>query len=106
MLDLVIVYGAEPSALMQAPGGRANAKMVGRASFGALSLPDASGNYFLRPDRILALFVLDGAAPPAGRELCAARLEAEVARDLDTKAWLATAQASAALARFLGIRSR
>ena len=28
-LDLVLVYGIEPALLQQAPGGRANAKMVG-----------------------------------------------------------------------------
>jgi len=61
-LDVCVVYGIDPS-MMQAPGGSDNAKMVSRQSFEDFSLPHADGNYFLRPDRILAAFLLDPARP-------------------------------------------
>ena len=60
------MYGAEPGSLAQAPGGRDNARVVSRATFAALSLPDADGNYFLRPDRILGMFVLNPSNPQKG----------------------------------------
>jgi hypothetical protein len=51
-LDLLLVYGIEPSILQQAPGGRNNAKMVSKKTFEDLTLPHADGSYYLRPDRI------------------------------------------------------
>eukprot|EP00615_Pteridomonas_danica_P002247 CAMPEP_0114355496 /NCGR_PEP_ID=MMETSP0101-20121206/20260_1 /TAXON_ID=38822 ORGANISM="Pteridomonas danica, Strain PT" /NCGR_SAMPLE_ID=MMETSP0101 /ASSEMBLY_ACC=CAM_ASM_000211 /LENGTH=501 /DNA_ID=CAMNT_0001497467 /DNA_START=467 /DNA_END=1972 /DNA_ORIENTATION=+ len=56
-LDAVIVYGCEADVLVQAPGGRDNAKMIPKSYFNSLSLPQTDGNYFLRPDRILAIFL-------------------------------------------------
>ena len=61
-----LVYGTEPRILQQAPGGRENAKMVGKQIFGNFSLPQSDGNYFLRPDRILGAFLLDPANPIVG----------------------------------------
>jgi hypothetical protein len=59
-LDALIVYGCEPQMLAQAPGGRDNAKMVPKSYFHSLMLPKDDGTYFLRPDRILAVFVING----------------------------------------------
>mmetsp|Transcript_42601 Transcript_42601/g.54775 ORF Transcript_42601/g.54775 Transcript_42601/m.54775 type:complete len:249 (+) Transcript_42601:736-1482(+) len=58
-LDALIVYGCESDVLVQAPGGRDNAKMIPKSYFTSLMLPQANGNYFLRPDRILAVFIMD-----------------------------------------------
>jgi len=69
-LDLVIVYAAEPGSLTQAPGGRDNARVVSKATFAALSLADEAGNYFLRPDRIMGMFIVDPSHPPSGYEAC------------------------------------
>ena len=41
-----LVYGAEPRILQQAPGGRDNAKVVGKQFFENFSLPHDDGNYF------------------------------------------------------------
>ena len=65
-----LVYGTEPRILQQAPGGRENAKMVGKQIFGNFSLPQSDGNYFLRPDRILGAFLLDPANPIVGGDGC------------------------------------
>jgi hypothetical protein len=45
--------------LTQAPGGRDHAKFVPRSIFEDISLPHADGNFFLRPDQILAVFMMD-----------------------------------------------
>ena len=58
-LDLLLVYGIEPSILQQAPGGRDNAKMVSKKTFEDISVPHADGSYYLRPDRIFAAIVVD-----------------------------------------------
>ena len=70
-LDLCIVYGVDPGALIQAPGGRDNARVVSKAMFAAASLPDEAGSYFLRPDRIMGMFVLDPSEPPRGYQIYA-----------------------------------
>jgi hypothetical protein len=62
-LDIVIVYGCEPSTLQQSPGGRDNAKMISRSTFRDISLEHSDGNYFLRPDRILGAFYIDSSNP-------------------------------------------
>jgi hypothetical protein len=56
----LIVYGCEANLLSQAPGGRDNAKMIPKSYFMSLMLPHADDNYFLRPDRILAVFIIIG----------------------------------------------
>jgi len=58
-LDGVIVYGCEPNVLVQAPGGRKNAKMIPKSFFTDISLPQIDGNYFLRSDRILGIFIMN-----------------------------------------------
>jgi hypothetical protein len=45
--------------LLQAPGGRANAKMVSKSCFNTFSLEHSSGSFFLRPDRILGCFYVN-----------------------------------------------
>jgi len=67
-LDLVLVYAMDPSVVQQAPGGRANAKVVSKATFRDFSLPHADGSYYLRPDRIMGAFLLDPAHAPLGNE--------------------------------------
>jgi len=90
-LDALFVYGAEPSVLQQAPGGRDNAKMVSKRTFEDLSLPSSDGCYYLRPDRILCCFLLDPAKPPLGYAEVQTEMGAEVERDLQAKEFLATA---------------
>ena len=51
-LDLLFVYGVNPSIVEQAPGGRENAKMVPKGNFNDFATPLKDGNYFLRPDYI------------------------------------------------------
>ena len=85
-LELVFVYGADPSVLTIAPGGRDNARMVSKATFMALALPDADGNYFLRPDRIMGMFLLDKVPP--GLAAAELELEGERRNDKSTKAVL------------------
>ena len=58
-LDLVLVYGIEPAVLQQAPGGRDNAKVVGKKMFESMSICHADGAYYLRPDNIFAAIVVD-----------------------------------------------
>ena len=42
-LDLVLVYGAEPWSLSEC--GRSNARIVSKATFEALALPDKDGRF-------------------------------------------------------------
>ena len=81
------MYGAEPRILQQAPGGRLNAKMVGKQIFRNFSLPHSDGNYFLRPDRILGAFLLDPANPIVGGDdtMGQEALAVEKARDATVK---------------------
>ena len=89
-----LVYGTEPRILQQAPGGRENAKMVGKQIFANFSLPQSDGNYFLRPDRILGAFLLDPADPIVGGDEAASKeaMAAEKARDATVKEALGQAQ--------------
>jgi hypothetical protein len=82
-LDVCLVYGAHPSILQQAPGGRENAKMVGKQFFETFSLPQSDGNYFLRPDRILGAFLLDPAQAILGGDGAANREAMKVEKDKD-----------------------
>ena len=88
------MYGAEPRILQQAPGGRANAKMVGKQIFGNFSLPQSDGNFFLRPDRILGAFLLGRANPIVGDDDAIGReaLAAEKAKDATVKEVLGQVQ--------------
>jgi hypothetical protein len=90
MLDLVIIYGAQPQILSPAPGGRDNAVMVRKADFEALAYPHADGNYFLRPDRILGLFVINTAttSPLNGIRFASLKMENEVEKDNSVKLWI------------------
>ena len=89
-----LVYGTEPRILQQAPGGRENAKMVGKQIFGNFSLPQSDGNYFLRPDRVLGAFLLDPANPIVGGDETASKeaMAAEKARDATVKGALGQVQ--------------
>jgi len=81
-LDLVFVYGIEPDVLTQAPGGRDNAKMISKASIECFSLPHPDGNYFLRPDRIMAAFLIDPLNPPALTSVAVDPLDRERENDV------------------------
>ena len=89
-----LVYGTEPRILQQAPGGRENAKMVGKQIFENFSLPLDDGNYFLRPDRILGAFLLDPANPIVGSDdaMDQEALAAEKAKDATVKEVLGQVQ--------------
>jgi hypothetical protein len=85
-LDLVLVYGAEPTMLTQAPGGRLNALMTSKSLFEAFSLPHADKNFFLRRDRILGAFLFNAAVPPRGfDDDCADVLRSERLKDARVK---------------------
>jgi hypothetical protein len=103
-LDMCLVYGADPTMLSPAPGGRDNAVMVSKATFHAFALPHAGGDYFLRPDRIMGAFLLPAATPPAARApplVCAQ----EMAQDSRTKERLDAAH-RAASARGASLRTQ
>jgi hypothetical protein len=87
-LDALIVYGCDPGVLVQAPGGRDNAKMVPKSYFTSLMLPQADGNYFLRPDRILGVFVMSRSVGRKQQLLKFSReaeVESEIAREKQTR---------------------
>jgi hypothetical protein len=91
-LDLCLVYGADPTMLSPAPGGRDNAVMVTKTTFQSLSLPHADGNYFLRPDRILGTFLFQASSPPIGYTEAESAIQNEVDQDAATKQRVANAQ--------------
>ena len=70
---------------MQAPGGRDNARVVSKATFAASSLPDEAGNFFLRPDRIMGMLLLNPGDPSEGYARCLEKLLREQNRDRETK---------------------
>ena len=70
---------------MQAPGGRDNARVVSKATFAAFSLPNEAGDFFLRPDRIMGMFLLNPGDPPEGYARCREKLLREQNRDRETK---------------------
>ena len=78
----MFVYGVDPRCVEQAPGGRENAKMVSKGIFECFATPADDGNYFLRPDKIKAAFILDGTSGlPSEREKAIRGLEAERVND-------------------------
>jgi hypothetical protein len=88
-LDLIIVYGLDPSILTQAPGGRDNAKVVSKATFETFTLPHVDGSFFLRRDRIMGMFLYDPEHPPTGYGEAKSDMMFEKIRDDDVKAFLA-----------------
>jgi hypothetical protein len=64
--------------------------MVSKPTFEALALPHSNGNYFLRPDRILGMYLLNSDLPMHGTSQ--EELDKERSRDLATKATLASLQ--------------
>jgi hypothetical protein len=98
-LDMCIVYGCEPRVLAQAPGGRHNAKFVCKASFEALAPPGDDGEYFLRPDRIFGLLLLDPAHPPQTEHAEAARLALREERQRDRATMLSLTEVQLEAAR-------
>jgi hypothetical protein len=57
-LDLVVVYGIEPHSVEAVPGKKSRV-MIGHDRFQHFSQQSEDGHYYLRPDRIMAMFVLD-----------------------------------------------
>ena len=88
-LDLLFVYGAEPRALNQAPGGRDNAKVIIKRSFEDFSMPHEDGSYYLRPDRIMGCFLLDPSNLTEEVDFNPRLIADEARRDEETKAMLA-----------------
>jgi hypothetical protein len=86
-LDALVVYGCEADFLTQAPGGRDNAKMVPKSYFTSLMLPQANGDYFLRSDRILAVFIIsnDDVSRIMAMHHRDDEVEAEVQKELQTR---------------------
>lgn len=84
-LDVVFAYGMEVSALTQAPGGRDNAFMVSKTTFDHLALPDTNGDFFLRADRILGIFMVNPEQPPSGLNEAQGACESEQLNDQATK---------------------
>ena len=64
--DACFVYAAEARVLRQAPGSRGSSVMVPQVFLEILSEPEPrTRDFLLRPDRIVACFLLDPAKPPA-----------------------------------------
>ena len=80
--DVCIVYAAEPRMLRQAPGRHKSIKVVPKLLLEHLSEPDPkSGKFLLRPDRIVACFLLNPLDRLMGYNGCAAGLMAEREKD-------------------------
>jgi len=84
-LDCVLVYGVDPLILSDVPGGRDDAKMVKKVMFESFSLPTEDGNYFLRPDRILGMFLLDPGHVPGDYMEAQEMLNTEISKDQANK---------------------
>jgi len=88
-LDLLLVYGIDPLMVQQAPGGRDNAKVVGKVMFEDFSLAHEDGTFYLRSDRLMGAYLLDPAHPPGGFCEAEERLEEERKRDSEVRKLLA-----------------
>jgi hypothetical protein len=88
MFDVCFVYAAEPRTLRVAPG-RDNAELITEAFFASFGeFEPVTANYLLRPDHIVAAFVMDPLLPPTGaseEKICAA-MAFEVEQDKATLA--------------------
>ena len=81
-LDVCFVYAAEPKVLRQVPTGRDTAKMVPKFLLENFSEPEpGTGDFLLRPDRIVASFMLDPLKPLTGYEDSKVGLKAEKKKD-------------------------
>jgi len=81
-LDVCFVYAVEPRILRQAPGGRDSAKMVPKIFLENFVEPEpGTGDYLLRPDRIVTSFMLDPGKPLTGYEAAVDGLKAEKEKD-------------------------
>ena len=90
LVSLCLVYAMSPQVLVQAPGGRANARVVPKAYFELLSLRHGDGHFYLRPDRILCSMLIDErVAVGTAQEKARAALEQEAARDIAVQQQLA-----------------
>jgi hypothetical protein len=58
-LDLVLIYGADPSCVESISGGKKYSKLIGKHLFEDLTLPAKDGQYYLRPDRIQAALIVN-----------------------------------------------
>ena len=90
-LDALLVYAIPAPCVQQAPGGRDNAKVVGKRDFHDMSLPDPSGNYFLSPAFIVGAFLVDPKKQMAMGATSEIMARGEAAADVGTqrklKAW-------------------
>ena len=90
LVSLCLVYAMSPQVLVQAPGGRANARVVPKAYFELLSLRHGDGHFYLRPDRILcSMLVGEHLVAGPAQEGAKETLEQEAARDIAVQQQLA-----------------
>jgi len=81
-LDVVFVYGINPKCVEQAPGGRENAKMVSKVLFEGFSDIKPDGHFYLRPDYIKAVMLIDGTTGyPTNRKEAKMELDLEISND-------------------------
>ena len=80
--DVCIAYAAEPRVMRQAPGRHGTVKMVPKLFLEHFSEPEPrSGDFLLRPDRIVACFLLDPSNRLTGYDSSSAALTAEKEED-------------------------
>ena len=92
-LDAVLVYALPAALLIPDPAGASeHAVAVARPLFQDLSLPDPSGNYFLRPEYIVGAFLVDPQAPPRFTATSGVAAADEVAADRRAAARVRRAQ--------------
>ena len=84
-LDLIVVYAIDSCLLSRAPGIRDDAVMVPKSLFIALSTPTEDGDFFLRPDHIVGMVLVDAARPPRGLSLAKRAIAEAAARDKAAK---------------------
>mmetsp|Transcript_69014 Transcript_69014/g.138791 ORF Transcript_69014/g.138791 Transcript_69014/m.138791 type:complete len:817 (+) Transcript_69014:1754-4204(+) len=91
-LDVCLVYGCHPRVLIQAPGGRDNAKMVPKITFSDFAKPNRNGDYFLRPDKIFGAFQLGPTHLPRATEGSRLGMATEKQNDAEVKWSLAVSE--------------
>jgi len=81
-LDVCFVYAVDPRILRQSPGGCDSAKMVPKIFLENFVEPEpGTGDFLLRPDRIVTSFMLDPGKPLTGYEASVDGLKAEKEKD-------------------------
>lgn len=84
-LDVCFVYGVDPSIVTQAHSGTKNVTVVSIRTLEHFALRQFEGDFLLRPDRIIAAFLIDPENPPFGCDECADEMALEKASDATVK---------------------